>query len=59
MELKRVEKSIGSTLIHFPTEVKMNLMACLKSYTNLISRNPDKLFNFFYTNPKRLRKKKG
>lgn len=43
--------------MNFPTQVKMNFMACLKSYTHLISRDPDKLFNFFYTNPKRLKKK--
>lgn len=41
--------------MNFPTE--MNLMACLQSYTHLISGDPDKLFNFFYTNPKRLKKK--
>lgn len=59
MKPKRAEKSIGPTLIHFPKEVKMNLTACLKSYTHLIIRNPDKLFNLFYTNPERLKKKKG
>lgn len=59
MKLKRVEERIGATPIYFPIEVKMNLIACLKSYTHLISRNPDKLFNFFHENPKRLKKKKG
>lgn len=43
--------------MNFPAEVKINFMACLKSYTHLISRDSNELFNFFYTDPKTLKEK--